>query len=109
MAEDLPGYSELTTGVYKTVHEFHIRNNKAKPWLTLRLRSRATEARYLPVYCDGDAITGELVLDLEGDEKTKGITLTVRRENHAVLLTIELMSTSYEEVSQRRAKMTSSS
>ncbi|KZV63883.1 hypothetical protein PENSPDRAFT_656964 [Peniophora sp. CONT] len=78
MAEELPGYTELGTGALKTEHEFFIRNNKAKAWLTLKLRSRATEAKFLPVYCDGDSVTGEVVLDLESDEKTKGITLTLR-------------------------------
>lgn len=81
MAEDLPGYTELGSGIFKTDHEFFIRNNKSKPWLTLKLRSRATEAKFLPVYCDGDSVTGELILDLESDEKTKGISLTVRRQS----------------------------
>ena len=51
----------------------------AKPWLTLKLYSRATEVKFLPVYCDGDSVTGEVILDLESDEKTKGISFTVRR------------------------------
>ena len=80
MAEELPGYSESnSTGVFRTEHEFFIRNNKAKPWLTLKLYSRATEVKFLPVYCDGDSVTGEVILDLESDEKTKGISFTVRR------------------------------
>ncbi|VDB85711.1 unnamed protein product [Peniophora sp. CBMAI 1063] len=78
MADELPGYTEFGTGTFKTEHEFYIRNNKAKPWLTLRLRSRATETKFLPVYCDGDSVTGEVVLDLESDEKTKGISFTLR-------------------------------
>lgn len=81
--EALPNYADIEPSSpsidasYSTLHSFYLRSGKAKPWLTLELRSRATSAKFLPLYCDRDVITGDVKLDLPSDEKIKGLTLTV--------------------------------
>ncbi|KAI0034729.1 hypothetical protein K488DRAFT_44744 [Vararia minispora EC-137] len=92
--EVLPDYADIRTDVppslpssapdaasvnqFTTLHAFYLRTGKGRPWLTLNLRSRATSAKYLPLYCDRDVITGEVLLDLPAPERLKGITFTFR-------------------------------
>jgi hypothetical protein len=66
-----PPNRELTT------HETHINASKGKPWLTLKLRSRARDANKLPEFLTGDRITGSIELDLPKGDPIVGITVTV--------------------------------
>ncbi|KAI0319527.1 hypothetical protein OF83DRAFT_1109896 [Amylostereum chailletii] len=89
--DDLPEYSHVIEHLrpppsidigrssgFITSHAFYLRDGHGRPWMTLSLQSRAQSAKYLPVYCENDAITGELTLDLSGAETLKGITLTLK-------------------------------
>ena len=64
-------------GPFLTPHSFYLRDTHGRPWMTLSLQSRAQSSKYLPVYCEGDTISGELTLDLLSPETLKGITITV--------------------------------
>jgi hypothetical protein len=91
--ESLPDYVDIHTDAppppepapprqaespFTTLHSFSLRTGKGRPWLTLNLNSRATSAKFLPLYCDRDVISGDVQLDLPAAERLKGITFTVR-------------------------------
>lgn len=63
---------------YTSERSLSIRTAKGVPWLTMTLRSRATSAKYLPLYCDRDVIRGDVTLDLQEDMRVKDIVLKVR-------------------------------
>ena len=62
---------------YTSKRSFHIRTTKGVAWLTMTLRSRATSAKYLPLYCDRDVIRGNVALELQEALRLKAIVLKV--------------------------------
>ncbi|KZV63882.1 hypothetical protein PENSPDRAFT_757641 [Peniophora sp. CONT] len=70
--------SDLRRDPYLSEHSFSIRTAKGVPWLTMHLRSRATSAKYLPLYCDRDKIRGDVTLQLQADMRVKAIVLKYR-------------------------------
>ena len=82
-AELLPGYSEGRhvngQGVaFKTIHRCSLKNSKGKEWLFLRVRSRAPSSTTLPSFMPGDQIQGEVEVDVDKAESSKGIVIAVR-------------------------------
>ncbi|VDB85707.1 unnamed protein product [Peniophora sp. CBMAI 1063] len=63
---------------YISERSFHIRTTKGVAWLTMTLRSRATSAKYLPLYCDRDVIRGNVTLELQETMRLKAIVLKYR-------------------------------
>lgn len=74
------GSSTLRRDSYISEHSFSIRTGKGIPWLTMHLRSRATSAKYLPLYCNRDVIRGDVTLQLQADMRVKAIVLKVRMD-----------------------------
>ena len=83
--DQLPSYldlqnsatSPLARGAYRTKHLYSLETTKRKPWLSLSVSSRAVSARVLPVFRDGDEISGEVKVDLDKPESYKGISVKV--------------------------------
>ncbi|KAA1477188.1 hypothetical protein DENSPDRAFT_808294 [Dentipellis sp. KUC8613] len=85
---ELPSYTRIpssadTRGPASTLSTQHrirleSRDSKTRPWLTLLLRSRAPDAKGLPLYFDRDVIKGKVMVDLEKPETVKGIAVTLR-------------------------------
>lgn len=72
-----PAYSSSSSGGSKTEHVFSLNNSKGKPWLSLVVTSRAPSVKALPVFLDGDAITGEVRVALDKAESAKAVSIGV--------------------------------
>lgn len=72
-----PAYSSSSSGGSKTEHVFSLNNSKGKPWLSLVVKSRAPSVKALPVFLDGDAITGEVRVALDKAESAKAVSIGV--------------------------------
>lgn len=72
-----PAYSSSSSGGSKTEHVFSLNNSKGKPWLSLFVTSRAPTVKALPVFLDGDAITGEVRVALDKAESAKAVSIGV--------------------------------
>jgi len=57
-------------------HRRSLETAKGKKWLTLFVKSRANSSS-LPVFLEGDIVTGRVELDLDKAESSKGVTVTV--------------------------------
>jgi hypothetical protein len=90
-ANDLPAYQAnemvdhsytLSEGMFKNYVSYDVSlqcccsGNLAKPWVYLKIRSRARTANSVPLFIEGDTIAGSVVLDLRTEKKFKAITLT---------------------------------
>lgn len=72
-----PAYSSSSSGGSKTEHVFSLNNSKGKSWLSLVVKSRAPSVKALPVFLDGDAITGEVRVALDKAESAKAVSIGV--------------------------------
>ena len=76
----LPSYGENMgyTATPTTVeHLASIKDKRNRPWLTLKVRSRAPSALTTPYILEGEPVVGTVVLDLGEDTKIKSITVKV--------------------------------
>jgi hypothetical protein len=64
----------------QTEHMTSLTNSKGRPWLFLKVTSRAGQAKSLPVFFHEDVIKGSVETDLDKAESSKGVTITVRVE-----------------------------
>lgn len=62
----------------RTEHTYSLNNSKGKPWLTLIIKSRAPSVKALPVFLEGDVISGTVNVSLDKPETSKGIMIAVR-------------------------------
>ena len=81
---ELPGYTtgegvngRGAHGPYETEHAYELKNTKGRAWLNLRLRSRAPNKSSLPLFMTEDEIKGEVQVDLEKAESSKGVVIAV--------------------------------
>jgi hypothetical protein len=67
----LPSYSRArsseTVSRKRTEHVYHLMNSSNKPWATLKVQSAARSPGNVPVYFQGDVITGTFELDVNKD------------------------------------------
>jgi hypothetical protein len=83
--EELPEYSPgprpplIRTGYVNSSqeHRFVLRDKSGREWLSFKMRSRAVDPKYMPMFFDGDVIKGLVLLDLAKPETLKGLTVTV--------------------------------
>lgn len=78
---ELPGYQEGrgTNGALDTIHSYSLKNSKGMDWLFLRVKSRAPSSATLPSFTTGDPIQGEVEVDVDKAESSKGVVIAVRR------------------------------
>lgn len=62
-----------------TEHLYHLTSSKSRPWLTLKVTSKAPASSYLPAFYQGEAITGSVVLCLDREEPIKSVSVQVSR------------------------------
>lgn len=70
-------------------HVFSLEDAEGYPWATLQLASMAPSNKSLPVYFEGQNITGEARLDFPKPEGIKSVTILVSRTevvNYAVFV-----------------------
>ncbi|EIN10162.1 hypothetical protein PUNSTDRAFT_132267 [Punctularia strigosozonata HHB-11173 SS5] len=85
MSDDLPAYSGAQSQQHPSAaarrelvsHEVHIEDGKGSPWFTLKLRSRARDAKFVPEFWEGDTITGSVELDLQKPDAIVAITVSI--------------------------------
>ncbi|KAI0258402.1 hypothetical protein BC834DRAFT_975183 [Gloeopeniophorella convolvens] len=65
-------------------HRFALRDKAGREWLVFTVASRASSAKQMPVFFDGDPVAGEVHLDLAKPESLKGLTVTIRAGTTAV-------------------------
>lgn len=61
----------------RQIHTYHLQNGNKVPWATLRMKSRAPSARSLPIYFEGQSVTGQVELDLRKPERIKAVIVSV--------------------------------
>ncbi|KAI1792706.1 hypothetical protein LXA43DRAFT_311003 [Ganoderma leucocontextum] len=58
-------------------HLYHLTNSRDRPWLTLRVLSKAPASNYLPSFYEGDNIRGSVALNLGKEDSIKAISIQV--------------------------------
>lgn len=69
-------YSDTSRRLLDTEHSYHLSNGKSN-WATLKLQSAARTSQALPLYFEGDAITGSVELNGLEKEQITEISLVV--------------------------------
>ncbi|KAI0649771.1 hypothetical protein C8Q79DRAFT_940660 [Trametes meyenii] len=60
-----------------TEHQYHLTTSKSRPWLTLKVVSKAPASTYLPAFYQGEAIQGSVTLTLDKEEPIKSVSVQV--------------------------------
>ena len=84
---DLPSYADVpkstakpttsATSIWQTKHTYSLNTSKGIPWLKLLASSRAPSIKTLPVFLEGDVISGSVDVELDKPESCKGVSITV--------------------------------
>lgn len=61
-------------------HHRFLEDTKGKKWLSMFVQSRASNAASLPVFFEGDTISGRVEVDLDKAESSKGVTISVSEQ-----------------------------
>lgn len=84
VATDLPQYSPdqrpapaQSRSRVQVEHVYSLNNSKDKPWVILKVNSWSPSAKSLPMFLDGDIITGSVEISLDKPESAKGVTIGV--------------------------------
>ncbi|TBU30407.1 hypothetical protein BD311DRAFT_659291 [Dichomitus squalens] len=56
-------------------HLYHLTSSKGRPWLTLKVISKAPASTFLPSFYEGEPIKGSVTLDLTKEESIKAISV----------------------------------
>lgn len=75
--EQQKGLGDATGAGLGREHHKYLETGKGKKWLSMFVKSRATSAASLPVFFEGDTISGRVELDLDKAESSKGVSITV--------------------------------
>lgn len=61
--------------------ESQLEDSKGRPWIWLRVKSRAKEGKVLPLFYDRDTVAGTVEVDFDkaGGAKTVVISVSARR------------------------------
>jgi len=59
-------------------HHRFLEDTKGKKWLSMFVQSRASNAASLPVFFEGDTISGRVEVDLDKAESSKGVTISIK-------------------------------
>ncbi|KAI0329806.1 hypothetical protein GY45DRAFT_840948 [Cubamyces sp. BRFM 1775] len=70
-----PGHYVATR--YPTEHRYHLETSKGRPWLTLKVFSKAPGPSYLPAFYQGEAVTGSVKLSLDTEEAIKSVSIQI--------------------------------
>lgn len=62
-----------------TEHLYHLTSSKSRPWLTLKVISKAPASSYLPAFYQGEAVTGSVALCRDREEPIKSVSVQVTR------------------------------
>ncbi|KAI0672161.1 hypothetical protein C8Q78DRAFT_730210 [Trametes maxima] len=60
-----------------TEHYYHLTSSKSRPWLTLKVISKAPTSTYLPAFYQGEAMQGTVTLTLDKEEPIKSVSVQV--------------------------------
>lgn len=78
---ELPAYSRSATRPQEarplTEHTFTLETSDRVPWLVLKVKSSAPSTKGLPVFVEGQPITGEVDLRLDKPENIKSVVVSV--------------------------------
>ncbi|KAJ7077161.1 hypothetical protein B0H15DRAFT_862621 [Mycena belliarum] len=78
----LPGYSQRSSLVPRrimTEHQYHLTSAGSKPpWATLKVISRASTPSDVPIFLEGDKITGSFTVDLGGSDHITCVSAVAR-------------------------------
>lgn len=65
-------------------------NSRDRPWLTLKVVSKAPAPTYIPSFHEGDAIGGSVTINLRKEESIKAISIQVNDALSHVIILFEL-------------------
>lgn len=87
----LPSYADANGGQQQdagssssgglTEHHRFLETAKGKKWLGLSVKSRSPVAASMPIFVEGDTISGSVHIDLDKSESSRGITISVSPAN----------------------------
>ncbi|KAH9903240.1 hypothetical protein C8Q73DRAFT_742388 [Cubamyces lactineus] len=70
-----PGHQ--STARYPTEHRYNLVTSNGRPWLTLKVFSKAPASNYLPAFYQGETVTGIVQLSLSTGEPIKSISVQI--------------------------------
>ena len=71
-------------------HLYHLMNSRDRPWLTLKVVSKAPAPTYIPSFHEGDAIGGSVTINLRKEESIKAISIQVNDALSHVIILVKL-------------------
>ncbi|KAF4614118.1 hypothetical protein D9613_007827 [Agrocybe pediades] len=82
---DLPTYANVQAQTQRsreastlaTEHHTFLEGGKGRKWLNLFVKSRSPESASLPVFVEGDVISGRVEVDLDKAESSKAVTVAI--------------------------------
>jgi hypothetical protein len=73
-----PGISSAPSStVDATTHQWSLTNRNQRPWVTLKLKSRARATTNRPYFFQGDTLDGEVELNLERPDSIRAVEVEV--------------------------------
>lgn len=77
----LPSYTPLGTApsnAEQTEHTYQLEDPKGRPWIWLKVKSRAKDKKTWPLFYERDVIQGTVEVDFDKTDGAKGVTIDVR-------------------------------
>ena len=76
----LPRYTSTSTsslGPELSEHTFQLEDSKGRPWIWLKVKSRAKDKKTWPLYYERDIINGTVEVDFDKTDGAKAIAISV--------------------------------
>ncbi|KAI0052246.1 hypothetical protein FA95DRAFT_1569344 [Auriscalpium vulgare] len=80
----LPAYTSgarsgpSTSSGHQTEHRYSLGSKPERPWITLKVRSYSPNANLLPLFYEGDTISGSVSLDLTKSDAVREVSVTLQ-------------------------------
>lgn len=89
-SETLPRYSSTSTaslGPELSEHTFQLEDSKGRPWIWLRVKSRAKDKKTWPLYYERDVINGAIEVDFDKTDSAKAVSISVSVDRNYMQVT----------------------
>ena len=74
--DELPGYS-LRSQAEFSQQAYQLEDTKGRPWIWLKVKSRAGSGKQVPLFFDRDTLSGTVEVDFTRADGAKAVTISV--------------------------------
>ncbi|KAJ7707458.1 hypothetical protein B0H17DRAFT_1032749 [Mycena rosella] len=109
----LPVYSQRPSVPRRVIteHQYHLTSGSKPPWATLKVLSRSPTPSHLPVFLEGDKITGSFTFDLERSDNIVSVSAVAKGQiipgpaDKEAFTFFEVASTLWSKENERSGKL----